>query len=293
MKDYIKPMLPAELTRPFDNKEWLFEQNFGGFRAISAVSGSNAFLFADKNTLLNSEFPHIIKELTGINQDVILDGELVTMNENGSPDRWKTSKLLKNKHYQVRYFIYDILSVDNCSLLKTPLIERKRILKNIIGLDFEYLSVSKYVLEFGCDLFSTATKAKLEGIYAKKLDSFYHPGKRTSDWIKIKNNNLQEVYICGFTRSLERKGIGSIIAGINEDNGTLSYAGIINVGLNNNYFQEIYKELIRFITDVPPFQNELKSSKEIIWVHPVIKCEVEYLDLTMKLLHQPELLLVE
>lgn len=293
MRDYIKPMLPAELTRPFDNKEWLFEQNLGGFRTISAVSGTNVYLYADKNTLVNNKFPRIIEELKSIGRDVVFDGELVIMNEGGKPDRRKTSNLFSNAHYPVRYIINDILSVDNCSLLKTPLIERKAILKNIIGLDFKHLFTSKYVLEYGCNLFDTATHSKLEGIYAKKLDSFYHPGKRTSDWLKIKNNNLQEVYICGFTKSPEKRGIESIIAGTLNDNGVLSYAGTVNVGLDNIYFQEIYKELIRFITDIPPFATELKSSKEIIWVHPVIKCEVEYLDLTKDLQHQSELSMVE
>jgi bifunctional non-homologous end joining protein LigD len=293
MRDYVKPMLPAELTRPFDNKEWLFEHNLGGFRAISAISGTDAFLFADKNTLLNNEFPQIIKDLQRIHHDVVFDGELVVFNENGRPDRRKTSNLFKNTLYTVRYIISDILSVDNMSLLKTPLIERKKILENLISIDSEYLRPSKYVLEYGCDLFNKAIKTKLEGIYAKKLDSCYHPGKRTSDWIKIKNINLQEVYICGFTRSPQRKGLGSIIAGIKKDNGVLTYAGIVNVGLDNEYFQEIYKELISLVTQDPPFADEFKANRDIIWVHPVVKCEVEYLDLTKEFMPQPELSLVE
>ena len=38
----------------------------------------------------------------------------------------------------------------------------------------------------------------LEGIVAKRLDSPYRPGKRSRDWLKVKNFRGQEVVIGGW-----------------------------------------------------------------------------------------------
>jgi len=39
----------------------------------------------------------------------------------------------------------------------------------------------------------------MEGIIAKRKDSLYRPGKRTSDWLKIKARLQQEFVVGGFT----------------------------------------------------------------------------------------------
>ena len=44
------------------------------------------------------------------------------------------------------------------------------------------------------------TKAKgMEGIVAKRKESVYWPGKRSSDWLKIKSMPQEEFVIGGFT----------------------------------------------------------------------------------------------
>lgn len=40
--------------------------------------------------------------------------------------------------------------------------------------------------EFGIELFAMAVQLKLEGLVAKRADSVYVPGERTTAWRKIK-----------------------------------------------------------------------------------------------------------
>jgi bifunctional non-homologous end joining protein LigD len=40
--------------------------------------------------------------------------------------------------------------------------------------------------QHGQELFEMARQLKLEGLVAKRADSIYKPGVRTSDWVKIK-----------------------------------------------------------------------------------------------------------
>lgn len=41
--------------------------------------------------------------------------------------------------------------------------------------------------------FEQARKIDLEGIIAKRMDSKYYPEKRSADWLKIKNINVDDL----------------------------------------------------------------------------------------------------
>ncbi len=294
MQYYIKPMLSDELSRPFDNKEWLFEYNHGGYRAISVITDQKVNIYSFKKQSFNQDFPLLEKELSSISSDVVLDGEIVMLNEEGKPDFQKLINYKQNPHLQIRYYIFDLLLFEGRSLLQTPLIKRKYLLEEIFQGNFKYLKYNNFVIEDGCDIYKSAIKAELEGITAKKMESYYHPGKISPDWLKIGKNISKEVYICGFTKpSVKNKQIGSIIAGFKENN-SFSYSGHIVAGLDNLYIQQLYTQLIPLVTDESPFETEIKSKNDIVWVHPVIKCEVKYLDITKNhLMRQPVFLSVK
>jgi bifunctional non-homologous end joining protein LigD len=283
MQEYIRPMLPADLSRSFDNSEWLFEKNHGGFRAITVKTDGNVRLHAHKHQLFNEEFPHLVKELENIPSDIVIDGEIV-LNQ-------QFRDYPKFNHKTATYFVFDLLSLKGKSLLKTPLIQRKLMLQKIIPGYSNSIVLKNYVVENGCELFRKATQENLEGITAKKTDGSYYPGKVSSDWLKIRIKSTQEVYICGFTKpNVHNRRIGSIIAGFKENN-CFSYSGHIAAGFDNYYIQNLYTQLIPLVTEKSPFNCEIKSNKDIVWVHPVIKCEVKYLELTKDhLMRQPVLL---
>lgn len=271
MQEYIKPMLPADLSRPFDNSEWLFEKNAGGFRAITIKSDRNIRIHAHKNHLFNEEFPLLVAELENIQADVILDGEIVLHHH--------LSKEAKSI-LTATYLVFDMLSLKGKSLLKTPLIQRKQMLQKLIPGFSNSIILKQYMIENGCELFRDATQENLEGITAKRIDGLYYPGKISSEWLKIPIRSTREVFICGFTKpTVNNRQIGSIIAGYKENN-IFSYSGHIPAGDDNLYIQNLYKLLIPLVTEKSPFKNEIKSNLNIVWVHPVIKCEVKYLELT-------------
>ena len=54
----------------------------------------------------------------------------------------------------------------------------------------------------------------MEGIIAKPKDSIYRPGKRTSDWLKIKARLQREFVVGGFTAPKgSRKYLGAVLLG--------------------------------------------------------------------------------
>jgi len=66
----------------------------------------------------------------------------------------------------------------------------------------------------GKALFDLTKEKGIEGIVAKRKDSIYRPGKRTSDWLKIKASLQQEFIVGGFTEPKgSRKHLGSVVLG--------------------------------------------------------------------------------
>ena len=54
---------------------------------------------------------------------------------------------------------------------------------------------------------------------AKKADSLYYSGTRSSEWLKIKHHKSQEAIIAGFTEpGGTRKYFGALVLGIKKGN---------------------------------------------------------------------------
>ena len=75
--------------------------------------------------------------------------------------------------------------------------ERKAILQGKVS-EGNGLSISRYIEEQGIAFFNLAKEQNLEGIVAKKKDGLYHIGKKTSDWIKIKVMEDEDLLILGY-----------------------------------------------------------------------------------------------
>ena len=72
----------------------------------------------------------------------------------------------------------------------------------------------------------------MEGITAKRKDSIYRPGKRTSDWLKIKVRLQQEFVVGGFTAPKgSRKQLGAVVGGAYA-NGKLRHYGYAGSGFS-------------------------------------------------------------
>ena len=70
---------------------------------------------------------------------------------------------------------------------------------------------------------------------AKRADSRYFEGRRTRDWMKIKTHGRQEFVIAGYTHGGGRRAstFGSLILGLNDEDGELQYAGNVGTGFND------------------------------------------------------------
>lgn len=139
--------------------------------------------------------------------------------------------------------------------------------------------------------FEMANNMKLEGIIAKKMDSVYTPGARSSEWLKIKTSTRQEVVIGGYT-SNEGSGklFSSLLVGVMKD-GKLQYTGKIGTGFTQKMQQEMIRLFKPLVRKSPPFKEVPDINKPsrfrpdppkatATWLKPVLICEVSYRELT-------------
>jgi ATP-dependent DNA ligase len=93
---------------------------------------------------------------------------------------------------------------------------------------------------------------QLEGIVAKRADSAYLPGKRTSSWVKTRITKSQEFVIGGYTPS--HLGLDAIIVGSYKGK-DLYFAGRIRAGFTPARRRQVHQKLSSLETARCPFVN--------------------------------------
>jgi bifunctional non-homologous end joining protein LigD len=128
----------------------------------------------------------------------------------------------------------------------------------------------------------------LEGIVAKRLDSPYTPGKRSSGWIKVKNKKTADVVVGGWMPGEGgRSGrLGALVVGFYED-GELRYAGRVGSGFSEAELARVGTLLDGLAREDSPFTGR-QPPKETRFVEPRLVCVVDYSEVTnTKTLRQP------
>jgi bifunctional non-homologous end joining protein LigD len=283
----IIPMLATLTDEAFDDKDWLFEIKYDGYRAVAYLDGDDVNIMSRKNLSFNKKFYPVVEALQELNMQAVFDGEIVALNEEGKSEFQLLQQWQKSGKGDLLYYVFDILWLNGYNLMGLPLIERKSILQQILP-EHPMIRYSDHVVQNGTQFFEAATQQGLEGIIAKAAASPYTPTIRTKQWLKIKSNQRQEVVICGFTETRGgRSHFGALVLGVYEKN-KLTYVGHTGSGFTEQSLAAIYKKLKPLITSTVPFAKKPKTNMPCTWVKPVLVCEVKFSEWTKdNILRQP------
>ena len=210
---------------------------------------------------------------------MILDGEAVALDESGVPSFSEMQNRARST--RVEYWAFDILHLDGRSLLRAKYSDRRRLLEALA--EGGGLIVPSQLPGDGPEALAYARKHRWEGVVAKKRDSTYQPGRRSSSWIKDKIWNTQEVVIGGWRRGEggRSSGIGALVLGIPED-GRLHFAGRVGTGFTEKELTKLKGMLKPLETDESPFNTRLpaQDAKGVTFVRPELVGEVRYSERT-------------
>lgn len=278
-KRRVRPMLATATDEPFDRPGWLFEIKWDGYRAIADVANGEVALYSRTGQPFNSKYPDVVQALTGLDHDVILDGEVVALDEQGRPSFQLLQNYTKTGEGQLAYCVFDLLELDGKDLRNQPLIRRKERLRDILP-ERPALILGEHVAEDGIGLLQVAAAKGLEGIMAKRADSTYQEGRRSHDWLKIKLRRRQEAVIGGFTRPRgARKKFGALVLGV-YDGKELVYVGHTGGGFDEHSLGEVHAALAPLVRPSCPFKHRPKTNTPATWVEPSLVCEVTFQDWT-------------
>ncbi|MGA9097843.1 MAG: ATP-dependent DNA ligase [Methanotrichaceae archaeon] len=172
------------------------EWKFDGARVQIHKDGEKVRIFSRRLENVTSSLPEITKAvLKNIHaKTAILDGEAVAIGANGRPRAFQDILKRFRRKYNVNklaaeiplhLFLFDLIYLDDKSIIGRPLSERRELLVKIAGALVAEQAVSDKP-EVAEEIYKKALDAGHEGIMLKNPSSAYSPGKRGKNWLKIK-----------------------------------------------------------------------------------------------------------
>jgi ATP-dependent DNA ligase len=160
---------------------------------------------------------------------------------------------------------FDVISVNGKSLCADPLLERKRILSELVS-NSPAIMLPTYFIGDGQGLFDWTLEHKWEGIVAKHVASRYRinrrPDRLAESWVKRKHTETAQTFILGY-----QVNPFALVVGLENH----VPAAVVEFG-----FSAEEKIAFRRIAQ----QIHTVKRKNTQMVEPLLKCNVEYLEQT-------------
>jgi bifunctional non-homologous end joining protein LigD len=285
MPERLVPMLARGGELPPDEENWGFEVKWDGIRTVLFCDHGHLSLQGRNLSDFSARYPEVrelARELGA--RRLVLDGEVVALDEAGRPsfERLQSRMHLASdsavkrrmREIPVTYVAFDLLYLDGHSTLRLTYEQRRELLA-ALGLEGPGWRAPAYHRGEGRALLSATRELGIEGIVAKRLDSTYEPGRRSSGWIKIKNVCEQDVVIGGWAPGAGRRSgrVGALAAGVYED-GRLTYVGKVGTGFTERTLALLERELAPLRRADSPFEGR-QPAKATIFVEPRLVARVE------------------
>jgi DNA ligase D-like protein (predicted ligase)/DNA ligase D-like protein (predicted polymerase)/DNA ligase D-like protein (predicted 3'-phosphoesterase) len=277
----LAPMLATEgSVERLKATQWSFEGKWDGYRVLVDANRGKLNLRSRRGRDVTGEYPQFEALAADLaDHHVILDGEAVALDASGVPSFSEMQNRARST--RVEYWAFDILYLDGRSLMRAKYSDRRRLLEALA--EGGGLIVPDRLPGDGPEAMEHARKQGWEGVVAKKRDSTYQPGRRSSSWIKDKIWCTQEVVIGGWRQGEggRSSGIGALMLGIPQDGG-LHFAGRVGTGFTEKELAKLKDMLKPLETDESPFNTRLptQDAKGVTFVRPELVGEVRYSERT-------------
>lgn len=213
----------------FQSGEWYASRKLDGVRCICRKEMNRVTFFSRSG----KEFKTLGKladEISKIEGDFILDGEICMVDKDGNEDFQGIMKQIRKKNHQIenpKFFVFDYLTLDEFDnkIGTTPLTERlrngyDRLTENINSDILEFLpQVQLTTEEQFTEMVKEAEEAGFEGIMVRK--NIGYEGKRSHNLLKVKKFHDAEYTVLGCAngtmrwtengQQVEREALSNII----------------------------------------------------------------------------------
>jgi len=292
LPDQMGPQLATLATAIPTEGTWVFEIKFDGYRIMTRIEGGHARMITRGAHDWSDKLPALVAEIESLGlQSAWLDGEIVVLDENGTPQFNALQKSFSKRAGgpDVTYFLFDLPYLEGHDLRAAALSDRRKLLRSLLeGRQTSRLRFSQDFTGDAASVLASACRMNLEGVIAKRTDARY-ASRRTDTWLKLKCTHRQEFIVCGYTdRSDGSPQIGSLLLGVHDVEGTLTSVGSVGTGWDAEEAQQLKARLATLETDTVAFTAGVvkpgRWSRRVAgserWVSPTLVAEVEFAEWT-------------
>jgi len=281
---FVKPM-QASAAKQVPIGDYYYEIKWDGIRALIYLNEGQLKIYSRNGNDITEQFPELnVPEVAFRINNAIFDGEIVCLDGEGKANFKKVMKrLMSKKNFDsassrspAYCYLFDCLYLDGRSLMNDPQERRRWWMIDSVRMGEANYRVSE-ALEDGRGLFEAVKQLGVEGIVAKMKDAKYVIGKRSDVWVKVKVKETQDCFIIGFTKGEgERVQTFGSLQLAEKQEGSLIYRGRVGTGFDERLLKHLTNEMSGLITELKPIRVEVHDEKKTVWIHPTMKCEVEY-----------------
>ena len=270
--------------------DWAFEMKWDGVRTIAVVDGDRVRLLGRSGKDTTAQYPEGAALAAYVDAEhAVLDGEIVAMDAQGRPSfsllqlrmQSTNSRDIANaaRRRPVRLILFDVLEVDDSSLLDLSYDDRRTALEDLLDVPADALVQVPPAFEGDLEHAMAASRSwGLEGVMAKRRDARYLPGRRSRAWVKIKHSRTQEVVVAGWRPGKgEREArVGSLLLGVPDDGG-LRYVGRVGTGFSEQETKDWVGRFAAVGRKTSPVEDVPASdARDARWITPTWVAEVEF-----------------
>jgi DNA ligase D-like protein (predicted ligase) len=287
--EFIEPMQCLLVNKLPEGEDWEYELKLDGYRTLAVKHDGHVTLFSRNKKNFNTRFPRIVAALVNLPDDSIIDGEIVAMDESGRPSFNRLQSFSANAD-AITFFAFDLLMWKGENLQKQSLEKRRTLLRSSAMPKMPAARFSENFQVTADQMVSAVRSQGLEGVVAKRRNSFYEPGRRTGAWVKMRIGGGQGFVIGGYTPS--SKNFDALLVGYYEGERLMFAAKVRNgfvPAVRNAVFQQFKKLRIKTC----PFANLPESRKgrwgegltasdmeKCIWLKPRLVASIDYAEWT-------------
>jgi bifunctional non-homologous end joining protein LigD len=269
------PMLAVLAQPPLKEDDYWLDVKYDGYRGLAGLSAGR-LAFQTRNKLdLSPRFPDVARAIAKLRvPEAVIDGEVVAFDAQGVT-RFQQLMTPGVEHH---YMAFDLLWLDGEDIRGRPIEERRELLENLLGEVARPIHLSERLNEKLEEALAEARRRGLEGVIAKRRGSIYRGG-RSSDWLKLKVFQAQEVVIVGYTPiSTGSNEIGALLVGVREGN-QYRFAGKVGTGFTQAMRRQLRAKLESDRIEAPPVVDPPRE-RDAIWVKPRYVAQVAFSEWT-------------
>ena len=275
---FVKPQLATLRDAVPARKGWLHEIKFDGYRVQGHLIEGKPALITRNGHNWTGRMKSLATALESLPaNNLVVDGEVIVPDGKGASDfdALEIAMGPRGRSADMLFYLFDLLHLDGFDLRAAPLVDRKRILKELLSGVGAPILYSDHMEDNGQKMFEHACEMGLEGVISKRMDAPYKSGRGES-WIKVKCVKREEFTIVGYTP--EGTGLVAALHLARKDGRELTYVGKVGPGWSMAQSAKLRQRLVAIEVDRPPILVPART--KAVWVQPRLKTDVEYRTIT-------------